>query len=248
MKILICGSGIAGLTLAFWLQRQNHELTIVEKSPALRTEGYMIDFFGSGYDAAERMQILGDLSAIHYPISGLVFLEPDGREKFSVSYPVFRKIFDDRHFNFMRGELEQVLRAKLPAEVAIKFETSVRWLQHEDNQVKVELTNGEIEKFDLVVGADGIHSKVRELTFGKEREFKRFLGCYTAAFIIDRPPDSFDLGNAFYTMTVPRKQLGVYPIRGDRVATYFIYNADRVIEDFSSASARAELARVFGDL
>lgn len=58
MNVLISGAGIAGLTLAFWLQRSAHELTVVEKSPSLRDEGYMIDFFGLGYDVSERMGLL----------------------------------------------------------------------------------------------------------------------------------------------------------------------------------------------
>ena len=62
MNILISGAGIAGLTNAFWLLRTGHKVTIVEKSPSLRDEGYMIDFFGAGYDVAERMGLLPGLS------------------------------------------------------------------------------------------------------------------------------------------------------------------------------------------
>jgi len=80
MKILISGAEIAGLTLSFWLRLDGHDLTVVEKAPSLRDEGYMIDFFGSGYDVSERMLLLGELEKIHYPISRLAFVDANGRE------------------------------------------------------------------------------------------------------------------------------------------------------------------------
>ena len=86
MRVLISGGGIAGLTLAFWLKRGGHDPLVVEKSPALRDEGYMIDFFGSGYDVSERMGILANLEGIHYQIPLLTFVDASGAEKFSIDY------------------------------------------------------------------------------------------------------------------------------------------------------------------
>ncbi len=103
MHVLISGGGIAGLTLGLCLHRAGIDCTIVEQAPAARSEGYMVDFFGSGYDAAERLGLLPDLERIHYPISKLAFLDGRGREKFAVPYPQLRKLFENRHFNFMRG-------------------------------------------------------------------------------------------------------------------------------------------------
>ena len=78
MRVLISGGGIAGLTLAFWLKRGGHDPLVVERSPALRDEGYMIDFFGSGYDVSERMGILANLERIHYQIPRLTFVDASG--------------------------------------------------------------------------------------------------------------------------------------------------------------------------
>src|SRR5262249_11787077 len=94
MDVLICGAGIAGLTLAFWLVRGEHRVTLVEKAPARRDEGYMIDFFGSGYDVAEKMGLLPELECVHYPISRFVFVNADGRERLSASYADFRRLFN----------------------------------------------------------------------------------------------------------------------------------------------------------
>lgn len=248
MRILVSGAGIAGLTAAFWLNRSGHDLTIVEKSPALRDGGYMIDFVASGYDVSEKMGILDKLAEIHYPISRVSFLDGVGREKFSISYPAFRQLFDNRHFNFMRGELERVLHSEIADTVPIKFGTTIQSLTFEQKQVCAELSDGTSAYYDLVVGADGVHSRVRQLVFGEERGFERLLGYHTAAFILDQSPQSFALDNAFYTMTVPGRQFGVYPIRGDRVATFFIHKADWPIRDLSSNAAREELRRTYGDL
>jgi 2-polyprenyl-6-methoxyphenol hydroxylase-like FAD-dependent oxidoreductase len=82
--VLIAGGGIAGLTLAFWLDRYGHEPVVVERAPGLRTAGYMLDFFGSGYDVAERMGLLPELARIHSPIPRLVSVDAAGRERGAV--------------------------------------------------------------------------------------------------------------------------------------------------------------------
>jgi hypothetical protein len=110
MNVLISGGGIAGLTLAFWLHRHGHDPFIVERSPRLREEGYMIDFFGPGYGASEKMGLLSDIEGIHYQIPSLSFIDAKGKEKFSLKYTALRKnLFGGHHFNFMRGDLENLL-------------------------------------------------------------------------------------------------------------------------------------------
>ena len=104
MRVLISGAGLAGLSLAFGLTRGGHAVVVVEQAPSLRDVGYMIDFSGPGYDVCERWGLLPALREIHYPIARLRFLDSRGHEKFSVPYPTLRRLFDNRHFNFMRGE------------------------------------------------------------------------------------------------------------------------------------------------
>jgi 2-polyprenyl-6-methoxyphenol hydroxylase-like FAD-dependent oxidoreductase len=248
LKVLIVGAGIAGLTLALCLRRNGHEARIVERAPELRDAGYMIDFFGSGYDAAERIGLLDDLARIHYQIPRLSFLAADGRERFSIAYLTLRRrLFDDRHFNFMRGELERVLYAQLKDDVPVRFGTTVEQLCGDGDRVSVRLSDGSGETVDLVAGADGVHSKVRRLVFGRPERFERFLGFHTAAALIDDPPAEAP-DDAFSILTEPKRQVGIYPIRGGRMASFFVHAANRRLEDLSVAAARRELRAVYGDL
>jgi 2-polyprenyl-6-methoxyphenol hydroxylase-like FAD-dependent oxidoreductase len=100
----------------------------------------------------------------------------------------------------------------------------------------------------VLVGADGVHSRVRELAFGPEDSFSRFLGYYSAAFIVDDPRMREGVGEAFYTLTVPKRQVAIYPISGGRLATFFIHKAEHLLGDFSPQMVREELHRAYGGM
>lgn len=249
MRVLICGAGIAGLTLAWCLQRKGHELLVVERAPELRDEGYMLDFFGSGYDAGERMGLFPDLERIHYPIAKLKFVDERGYERLTLPYPRLRKrLFQDRHFNFMRGDLELVLYQKIAGSTEVRFGTTIDEFVSVGNGVRVRLSDGSTHDVDLLVGADGVHSRVRRLAFGDEHRFTRFVGYATAAFIIHRRPEAFGVTDAFVTLTVPGRQVAVYPIRGGALAAFFIHRSDRHDTNLSRDAVLQELRAVYGDM
>ncbi|WP_375772845.1 FAD-dependent monooxygenase [Archangium gephyra] len=249
MKVLICGGGIAGLTLAGCLERQGHPVVVVERASHFRDEGYMIDFVGSGYDASERLGLLPELERIHYPISHLTFVDERGRVRVSLPYRLLRRrFFEDRHFNFLRGELARLLYARIEGKVELRFHTTVEALEQHGGRVRVRLSDGTEDDFELLVGADGVHSQIRRLAFGPEERFARFVGCNTAAFILDSPPDRLHDHAAFTTLSVRKRQVAVYPIRGGRLATFFLHRAESPIEDLSRESALRELRTVYGGL
>jgi 2-polyprenyl-6-methoxyphenol hydroxylase-like FAD-dependent oxidoreductase len=245
MRILVVGAGIAGLTLTWWLRRDGHDVVLVEKSPRLRDEGYMLDFFGPGWEVAERMGLLPDLEAVHHPVDRLTLVAADGHEKLSLPYPRMRqRLFGGRHFNFMRGELEQVLHRRLDGDV--RFGVRLCALEPQGAFVRAALSDGNSDLFDLVVGADGVHSATRALAFGEERRYARMLGHHAAAFLFDDAALVGELGNAFVTRTVPGRQVAVYPLRGGRVATLFVHRGTGARPPGSLEEQRHELRQVYG--
>lgn len=248
MKVLISGAGIAGLTLAYWLRQYGHDPVMVEKAPRLRDEGFMIDFFGTGYTVSELMGILPALQAAHHTIPSLVFVDTKGREKFSISYASFRRLVNNRHLGLMRGDLEQILYTAIRDRVPVRFSTTVKSFRQDPDHVNVELSDGTSSVVDLLVGADGVHSGVRRLAFGEEEHFARFLGYYAAAFLVDEPPPSVCAQGACI-LTLPRRQVTVYPIHDGKLATFFVYKAgDHRPSSVSFETAAQELRAAFSGL
>ena len=208
----------------------------------------MIDFFGSGYDAAERIGLLPDVERIHYPIDELSFVDLHGRERFAISYPALRKIFYNRHFNFLRGDLESILYSHVKDFASFRFGVAVERIEQHSREVIVHLSDGSLLHADLLVGADGIHSRVRSLIFGEESRFLRFLGYNTAAYILPAVPPGLPPGNAFITLTVPGRQVGLYPVRGGKLATFFLYRAARPPENPHFPDALEELRSAFSGI
>lgn len=208
----------------------------------------MIDFFGSGYDAAERLGLLPILEGIHYPIAWLSFQAPDGTTRFRIAYETMRRLLGGRHFNFMRGDLERVLFEALDRSVDVRFGSAIDAIAQNGDGVEVTLGDGSRERADLLVGADGVHSHVRGLAFGGHGPFVRQLGYHTAAFVFEDAAMQTEVGNAFATLTVPGRQLALYPIRGGKIATFWVHRADGEVPDGGDVAARRELRQVYGDL
>lgn len=246
MQILVVGAGVAGLTAALCLARDGNEVTVFEREPALAGEGYMIDFFGPGYDVAERLGLLTDLERIHYPIDALVFLDEAGRRRASLAYPQLRRtLFRGRHFNFLRGDLVDTLRAQLSDRVDLRFGTTTEVLFSDGPRVVAESSTGERLSFDLVIGADGARSRVRSLAFpGHTHEIR--LNAHTASYVIGGVPPGLEAGS-FSSTSTAGATVAAYPIRGDRTAAFFVYRHAAPIADRSAVACRRELEAECGD-
>lgn len=221
-KILISGCGIAGLTLAFWLAKRGFRPEIVEKRPDFANEGYMIDFYGSGFDVAEKMGIIEHLRKKHYPISRLDFVDSHGKVEASFAIERLRRLLGYRHFNFMRGDLESVLYEHTHRAVPIRFGTVITGIYPVRDRVEVDFSDGTKGSYGLVIGADGFHSGVRDLVWGARDGFERFLGYYAASSVIVNFLGQTD---AFLARQEPGKQAAVYSIRGGKLATFFIFKS-----------------------
>lgn len=191
MRVLIVGAGIAGSTLAYWLQRAGHEPTLLEHAHGLRRGGYLIDFWGTGFDVAERMGIVPRLLSEGYRIAEARNVAADGRPIAALDTQRFVAGASGRYVSILRADLAAAIYDSLEEGVETIFGDTVAGLIEGERSVHVEFEHADSGEFDLVIGADGLHSRVRELAFGEESQFERDLGIAVAAFDVAgyRPRD-----------------------------------------------------------
>lgn len=227
IDVLISGGGIAGLTLGILLKEAGFEPLVIEREPGLRVEGYMMDFFGSGWDVAERMGLVPKLRAIHYPIDSLQFVDDRGAAYVSVPIDVVRRALGGKYVYLRRSDLEHILYERaISSGVSIRFSASIAALAQDDAKVNVTFEDGADAAFDLVFGADGVHSKVRTLVFGDEHQFDRFLGAYVAAFHLD--DRRFDLDRALKLYEEIDRVGAFYPLDERRMDATYVFRHDEV--------------------
>lgn len=181
MKVLIVGAGIAGPTLAYWLREGGHQPTIVEHAPELRKGGYLVDFWGAGFDVADRMGIVPELRRRGYVFTDARAIDRRGRLVASVKPAKIMKS-GERYLTIARSDLSEVIYDSLEGQVELILGDSVRALEDDGTTVRVDCESGSTREFDLVVGADGLHSRVRRLAFGPDEEYEKYLGLVFAAF------------------------------------------------------------------
>jgi 2-polyprenyl-6-methoxyphenol hydroxylase-like FAD-dependent oxidoreductase len=229
MRAIVCGAGIAGLTTATCLARTGWEVIVLERAPALRDQGYMIDFAGPGFDTAERMGLLPALDRVRYRMELIRWLDEDGGTALTTRYEIFERMLAGRFRSLLRGDIERALHDALPASVEMRFGRTVESLRDEGGHVTVDTGGGILEKADLLVGADGVRSRVRSLAFGPESEFVRDLGYRTSAFIFEDAGLHDALHNEFRLLAMPDRQAGFYPLRDARVATFFAHRGSEAL-------------------
>lgn len=225
MRALVCGAGIAGLALSRQLAAGGWDVTVVEKSPGPRPTGYMMDFFGFGYDAAEAMGVLPRLLELGYRIDEATYVDESGRRRAGLRFERFRKMARGRLLSIMRPDLELALREAVEGQVDLRFGTSVGSIVNRADGVTVALSDGQVVEADLLVGADGIHSTVRTQVFGPEERFLRYLGFHTAAFVFDDPAINRLVANRVYLTETMNRQMGLYGLRDGRVAVFTVHRS-----------------------
>ena len=181
-SILISGAGIAGPTLAFWLAAAGFEPVLVEQAPALREAGYVIDFWGLGYDVAERMGLAPDIERIGYHMRELRIVDGRGRRIAGFGTKVFRELTGGRFATLRRSDLSRLLFDSVKGTTQVAFGDEIVAIEQRADDVRIQFKRAPERRFDLVIGADGLHSAVRRLAFGPEERFERRLGYGVAAF------------------------------------------------------------------
>lgn len=122
MRIAISGAGIAGPTLAYWLLRSGHEVLIVEEAPTLRSGGYVIDFWGVGYDIAEKIGLLPDVFELGCQVREVRFVDGRGRTRGSFSTGIFDRTTNGRFTSLRRSDLSALIFGTLDCDHVVDDE------------------------------------------------------------------------------------------------------------------------------
>jgi 2-polyprenyl-6-methoxyphenol hydroxylase-like FAD-dependent oxidoreductase len=220
-SILISGAGIAGPTLAYWLKAAGFEPTIVERDPVLRRGGYVIDFWGLGYDLAERMGLMADVQRSGYHARELRVVNEAGHRVAGFGTSVFSELTAGHYVTLPRSALSRLLFGKVQDELETIFGDEIVGLDEPADCVRVTLKHAGERRFDLLVGADGLHSSVRKLAFGQQSRFERHLGYAVAAFEASgyRPRDD----DVYLMYGEPGRMLGRFTLHDDRTLFLFVF-------------------------
>lgn len=248
MKIAINGAGIAGPTLAYWLQKSGHEVLLVEKSPQLRRGGYAIDFWGVGYDIAEKMGLIPRIRELGYQVEEVRFVNHRGRTVGGFSTDAIRRMTKGRFTSVRRSDLATTIYHAIEGQVETMFGDSVAMCEDTGECLHVRFDHAAPRDVDLLIGADGLHSCVRRLAFGPQEQFEVSLGYHVAAFEVAgyRPRDEL----VYVTHGVPGRQVSRFAMRDDKTLFLFVFRDEYLTghEPSDERERKLALRNTFADV
>jgi 2-polyprenyl-6-methoxyphenol hydroxylase-like FAD-dependent oxidoreductase len=201
-SVLISGASVAGPALAFWLHRYGFRPTIVERAPAVRPGGYAVDFRGASVRVLERMGLLAQVQAVQTRIGAITIVDRNNKKVASMPDG-----FTSGELEILRGDLADIFHRATRENTEYIFDDSIAAMEQSSAGVDVLFQSGNRRRFDLVVGADGLHSGVRSLAFGNEANFVRYLGYYVSIFTV---PNHLHLDHSGLYYGTLGKKVGIF--------------------------------------
>lgn len=231
MKAVVAGAGIAGLVTARQLGMAGWDVEVLERASTPRPDGYMMDFFGPGVEASERIGLYPRLADVAYDVASADYVDPRGRITCSIDYRQFSRLAGGKVLSLLRPDLERAALAAIddvPAgRVRIRYGARVSDVATHDGGARVTVAGApdEVLAADVLIGADGIHSQVRARVFGPEERYLRPLGMRAAAFIVPDPALHARFMNRFILTDSIDRMAGIYGLRTNEVAAFLVYRA-----------------------
>ncbi|MCC8251347.1 FAD-dependent monooxygenase [Saccharothrix luteola] len=237
--VLISGASIAGPALAYWLRHHGFTPTVVERAPAPRPGGQAVDLRGTAREVADRMGVLDQVRAAHTGARGMAFVNAEGKRTATMASDTMGDSGGViAELEILRGDLVRILHEATATDVEYVFDDGITSLTQTGAGVAVTFERGEPRTFDLVVGADGLHSKVRSLAFGPESRFAHDLGAYISIFGTTQRED---LDGRQLMHTVPGRTAGIYPTPDGGAKAMFVFASPPVAHDRRDTAWQREL-------
>ncbi len=210
--------------MAFWLKTAGFQPTLIEQAPAPRRGGYVIDFWGLGYDIAERMGLIEEINRAGYHFRDMRIVDAKGRRISGFGTSVFLELTGGRYVTVGRSVISQLLLETVNHEIETIFGDEIIEIDDQQTCVEVRLKSGAERRFDFVVGADGLHSGVRRLMFGPQERFEKRLGYVVAAFEVSgyRPRNE----DVYVMYNEPGRMVGRVSLRDDKTLFLFVFAED----------------------
>ena len=214
-RILISGASVAGPALAYWLARFGFEPTVVERAPSIRDGGYAVDFRGAAMGVLGGMGVLDAVVREQTRIRTVSLVDRHNRRLADMPDGL-----TTGQVEIMRGDLNRILYDATRHDTEYAFGDSIESMTQRDNGVDVTFRSGAAQTFDLVIGADGLHSNVRALAFGNETNYISHLGCYVCIFATG---NAFGLEREGAIYSEPGRVASLYSGRDPKAATAAFY-------------------------
>ena len=225
--VLISGAGIAGPTLAYWLARHGFRPTVVEHAAALRSSGSPVDVRGPAVEVAERMGVMPAIRQAGTDRTGTSFVNANGRRVGRVNQRALQQAAGSREVELPRGDLAAILYQAGRDDAEFVFGDAIVALSQDEHGVDVTFEHAQPRRFDLVIGADGLHSAVRRLAFGPESDFIQHLGIYVATVRLDGLDGLIEGGREVVMYNTPGRAAAIHPSRGQALA-FFAFRSPAV--------------------
>ncbi|MBW9110681.1 FAD-dependent monooxygenase [Microbacterium ureisolvens] len=238
-SVLVSGASIAGLCAAAQLADRGFTVTVVERAPALRRTGSPIDVRGEALNIAREMGILDQIYARRVVNSGrehfTTFVDHNGDPV--AALPNSEASDSDEDIEIARDSLIDILHGLIADRVTFVYDESVVGVTESPDAVTVVFASGKVKPFDIVIGADGIHSSVRRAVFGPELNFRRHLGVYFS--IVELPLGTSAHGESF-TYNVPGLLAGITDF-GSRTLGFLAFRSPEIEYDYHDLNAQKQL-------